>query len=82
MMACGQDVVIAADHSKFDRLALARLCGLDQIQHMVVDPGLPDSYREILESAGVAIHLAPIAALPSDGRVNGTHRNDSVRTVS
>lgn len=82
MMACGQEVVIAADNSKFGRLALARLCGLDRIQHMVVDSGLPDAYRGILGAAGVAIHLAPLAAGPVEGRNNGTHRNDGVRNVS
>ena len=31
MMACGQEVMIVADHTKFGRLALARLCGLDEV---------------------------------------------------
>src|SRR5437763_3483191 len=59
MMSCGQEVVIVADHSKFGRLALARLCGLDEVQHVVVDQGLSDEHRGVLEAAGVAIHLAP-----------------------
>src|SRR3954463_15095953 len=63
MMACGQEVVIVADHSKFGRLALARLCGLDAIQHLVADAGLPDDYRSILEREGVTIHLAPSPAV-------------------
>ena len=53
MMKCGQEVVIVADHTKFGRLALAQLCGLDAIDHVVVDPGLPDEYRAILEAEGV-----------------------------
>ena len=81
MMACGQEVWIAADHTKFGRLALARLCGLDQIQRLVVDHGLPDAYREILHASGVTIHLAPLPAGPIDGRVNGSHGLDSMRTV-
>src|SRR4051794_5932062 len=60
MMACGQEVVIVADHTKFGRSALARLCGLEQVNRVVTDPGLPDDYRLILESAGVSIHLAPL----------------------
>jgi DeoR family transcriptional regulator, fructose operon transcriptional repressor len=80
MMACGQETVIVADHTKFGRLALARLCGLDQVQHLVVDPGLPDAYRNILRDAGVTIHLAPLAAGPADGMSNGSHRGDGMRT--
>ena len=71
MMACGQEMVIAADHSKFGRLALASLCGLEQVQHLVVDPGLPDDYGAILDAAGVAVHLAPLAHRPADGRPTG-----------
>ena len=71
MMECGQEVVIVADHSKFGRLALAQLCGLDEIHHVVVDPGLPDEYRAILEAAGVEIHLAPLEAESKNGAVNG-----------
>src|SRR5262245_42935956 len=58
MMSCGQDVVIVADHTKFGRLALARLCGLDEVHRVVSDQGLGAEYREVLRSAGVTLHLA------------------------
>src|SRR5262245_49476317 len=80
MMSCGQEVVIVADHSKFGRLALARLCGLDEVQHVVVDQGLPDEHRAMLEAAAVSIHLAPMAAERPEGRTNGAARKDGQRT--
>ena len=40
MMACGQEVIVAADHSKFGRLSLSRLCGLDEVHRVVTDAGL------------------------------------------
>ena len=40
MMSCGQEVMIVADHGKFGRLALARLCGLDEVDQVVTDSGL------------------------------------------
>ena len=58
MMACGQEVVIVADHTKFGRLALARLCGLGEVNRLVTDPVLSAEFRGMLEAAGVAIHLA------------------------
>jgi DeoR/GlpR family transcriptional regulator of sugar metabolism len=80
MMSCGQEVFIVADHSKFGRLALARLCGLDEVQHLVVDAGLPDEYRGILDAAGVTIHLAgPSGAEPAQGPANGSARGDGQR---
>src|ERR1700722_4776102 len=39
MMSCGQEVVIVAVHTKFGRLALSRLCGLEEIRHLVLDRG-------------------------------------------
>jgi DeoR/GlpR family transcriptional regulator of sugar metabolism len=79
MMACGQEVVIVADHTKFGRLALARLCGLGEAHRLVTDPGLPEEYRGILEAAGVAIHLAP---LDEPGNLNGSSIPEPVRTVT
>jgi DeoR family transcriptional regulator, fructose operon transcriptional repressor len=69
MMACGQEVLIVADHTKFGRLALARLCGLDQINQLVTDPGLADEYRTILKAAGVT---PQIASLDEGRNANGT----------
>ena len=60
MMACGQDVMIVADHTKFGRLSLAFLCGLDAIGDLVVDPALAEADRAMLEAAGVRVHLAPL----------------------
>src|SRR5271170_5025162 len=67
MMTCGQEVMIVADHTKFGRLALARLCGLDEVDQVVADSGLADDHRAMLEEAGVALHTASVI----DGRSNG-----------
>jgi DeoR/GlpR family transcriptional regulator of sugar metabolism len=79
MMACGQEVVIVADSTKFGRLALARLCGLGEVHRLVTDTALSDEYREILETAGATIHLAP----PGDaGNLNGSSAGQSPRTAT
>jgi DeoR/GlpR family transcriptional regulator of sugar metabolism len=67
MMSCGQEVVIVADHTKFGRLALARLCGLDEVQRVISDEGLSDEYRSLLDQVGVQHHLARVER-ESDGR--------------
>lgn len=67
MMSCGQEVIIVADHGKFGRLALARLCGLGEINRVVTDVGIPEEYRGVLRDAGVQLHLAP-AARGGEGR--------------
>lgn len=58
MMACGQEVVIAADRTKFGRPALAKLCGWDEVTRLVCDAGTPEDRRAMVEAAGVIVHAA------------------------
>ena len=68
MMSCGQEIMIVADHTKFGRLALARLCSLQEVNQFVVDSGVSDLDRAMLEEAGALVHLAPVV----ENRINGT----------
>ncbi len=67
MMRCGQEVMIVADHTKFGRMALARLCGLEEATSIVVDGGLREADRAMLDGAGLRVHVAQA----NDGRANG-----------
>jgi DeoR family transcriptional regulator, fructose operon transcriptional repressor len=67
MMTCGQEVIIVADHTKFGKLALAWLCGLDEIARIVVDSEVADTDRQMLEAAGMTVHVASVGSEP-DGR--------------
>jgi DeoR/GlpR family transcriptional regulator of sugar metabolism len=58
MMQCGQEVIVVADHSKFGKLSLSRLCGLDEVHRLVVDSALSEDYVPMLDASGVALHLA------------------------
>jgi DeoR/GlpR family transcriptional regulator of sugar metabolism len=80
MMACGQEVVIVADHTKFGRQALTRLCGLEEVGRLVVDPGLRDDDRAIVEAAGVTIEIAPMESSKVDGVSPDGVRPVSLRT--
>ena len=82
MMRCAQEVVIAADRSKFGRLSLSRLCGLDEVHRVVTDAEVAGPDRVMLEAAGVEV----ITAATDDGpegpcpdvaaRVNGSRSPD------
>ena len=58
MMACAQEVVLVADGSKFGRLSLSRLCGLEEIGRLITDPSIPDEYRVLFDAAKVPVHVA------------------------
>jgi DeoR family transcriptional regulator, fructose operon transcriptional repressor len=79
MMSCGQEIMIVADHTKFGRLALARLCGLEEVNQFVIDSGATDESRALLERAGAIVHVAPIAENRLNGAVLEPARVDNTR---
>ena len=79
MMSCGQEIIIVADHTKFGRLALARLCGLDEVNQFVTDSGASDLSRALLEGAGAIVHVAPVAEIRLNGAVLEPARVDNTR---
>jgi len=58
MMKAADEVVIAADSTKFGRTSLARLCDLDEVNHLVVDDGIDEEWREVLAGANVELVIA------------------------
>lgn len=81
MMRCGQRVIVVADHTKFGRPCLTRLCGLDEINDIVVDPGLSEPDLQFLTAQGVTVHLAQaeMNSVP-EGSPNNHRRGGSTRT--
>ena len=79
MMSCGQEIMIVADHTKFGRLALARLCSLQEVNRFVVDSGVSDEDRSMLEHAGALVHVAPYIENRINGALLDPARADSSR---
>jgi DeoR family transcriptional regulator, fructose operon transcriptional repressor len=79
MMSCGQEIMIVADHTKFGRLALARLCGLEEVNQFVVDSGTSEENRAIIERAGATVHVAPVMESRSNGVVHEPARVETSR---
>ena len=59
MMRAADEVIVIADSAKFGRSALARLCGLDDIDVLVVDEGIDAEWLERLRDARVRVVVAP-----------------------
>jgi DeoR family fructose operon transcriptional repressor len=79
MMECAQEVMLVADRSKFGRLALSKLCGLDALDRAVVDAGLAEEFRAVLDAAGVQLHLAELATNGAADGPDGAARGPSWR---
>jgi DeoR/GlpR family transcriptional regulator of sugar metabolism len=63
MMSAADDVIVVADSTKFGRQSLAHLCGLAEVQHLVVDHEISREWRDKMSQAGVALHVGR----PGDG---------------
>lgn len=58
MMQSAEEIVIVADHSKFGRRALARLCGWDHVDQVVSDESLDPRWQQVVRAAGAQMVLA------------------------
>ena len=58
MMRCADELVVAVDHTKIGRPALAFLCELEAIDTLVVDAGVTPEQRRLLEDAGPKLIVA------------------------
>ncbi len=58
MIEAADEVVVVADSQKFGRSELAHLCSLDVVDTVVVDAGLTDEWRKILQRNEIEIVIA------------------------
>ena len=58
MMQSADEVVVVADHTKIGRPALTFLCELNEIDTLIVDPGLSPAQRELLAGSDLRLIVA------------------------
>jgi DeoR family transcriptional regulator, fructose operon transcriptional repressor len=58
MMRAADEVVVLADHTKIGQKALAFLCGLTDIDTLIVDRGIEAQQRGLIEKAAVRLIVA------------------------
>jgi DeoR family transcriptional regulator, fructose operon transcriptional repressor len=58
MMQAADEVIVVCDSGKLGRSALANLCELDAVDQLVVDAGITDVWRRIIEDAGIQLTIA------------------------
>ena len=57
MLSAADETIVVADSGKFGHSALVHLCRLDEVQHLVVDSGIPDKWRDVVRDAGVELTI-------------------------
>lgn len=59
MIRSANEVILVADHSKFEQVAFGRICPLNQIHHLITDAAAPAATIAAIEQLGVKVHVAP-----------------------
>ncbi|SMP51495.1 transcriptional regulator, DeoR family [Neorhodopirellula lusitana] len=58
MIAAADQTIVLADHTKFGKVSLSQICGLQDVNRVVTDDGLDSQWKPWLESSGVELLLA------------------------
>ena len=58
MMAAAQRTVVVADSSKFGRRGFRKICDLEEVDVLITDAGVSDSYVHALDERGVEVRAA------------------------
>jgi DeoR family transcriptional regulator of aga operon len=57
MIAASQKIIVLADSTKFGKRGFGRICGIDQIDHIITDSGISDQMVKSLESLGIKVSV-------------------------
>ena len=66
MIRAADEVIVVADSTKLGRRSLTHLCGLGDVRHLVTDDGIPETWRETIEAAGVELAIASTGSSETD----------------
>ena len=55
MIESADEVIVVSDSSKLGHSALAQLCSLQSVHRLIIDDGITEEWRQIVERAGVEL---------------------------
>ncbi|HVS94873.1 MAG TPA: DeoR/GlpR family DNA-binding transcription regulator [Puia sp.] len=57
MISRSQKIIVLTDSTKFGRRGFGRICGLEEVDQVITDAGIPDPYKKHLESMGIEVTI-------------------------
>ena len=58
MIKSAKNRILLADSSKFGKISTTFFANIEEINTVITDDGIPDEYREIIESKGINLYIA------------------------
>lgn len=57
MIASSQKIIVLADSTKFGKRGFGKICGIEEVDHIITDQGISDHTIKTLESLGIKISI-------------------------
>jgi DeoR family transcriptional regulator of aga operon len=57
MINSSQKLIVLTDSTKFGKRGFGRICGIEEVNQVITDSGIPDHYKNHLESVGIEVTI-------------------------
>lgn len=57
MISVSQQVIVLSDSTKFGKRGFGRICGIEEINHIITDSGISERYVQHFESIGIEVSI-------------------------
>ena len=57
MIAASQQVIVLADSTKFGKRGFGKICGIEEVNQVITDSGIPEHFVRHLESLGIEVTI-------------------------
>ncbi|MET3115127.1 DeoR family transcriptional regulator of aga operon [Pedobacter sp. CG_S7] len=57
MIAASQKIIVLADSTKFGKRGFGKICGIEQVDHVITDSGISEPTIKALESLGIKVSI-------------------------
>ena len=57
MIVASQKVIVLSDSTKFGKRGIGRICGIEEVNQVITDSGIPDHYVNHLEGMGIEVTI-------------------------
>ena len=58
MIESSEEIIVLADSSKFGKRSFGRICGLDNVDHIITDKGISKEIAEKIDALGIKLTIA------------------------
>jgi hypothetical protein len=63
MMNAAAKTIVLADSSKFGKRGFSRICGIEDVDHIITDRNIPESYAKHITDMGIRLTIADVDSI-------------------